>query len=54
MKPTIYHCKTRTEAIDRSNLLYISSAATQIQRDEERREITLTTRTGREIAVFQY
>ena len=48
---TTYYCKTRTEAIDRSNLYYISSpTAAGIQASPE--AIKVTTREGRALAIF--
>ena len=50
-KPTIYHCKSRTEATDRSNLYYIASpTATGIQTDPDK--ITITGKKGNPLAVF--
>ena len=48
---TIYNCKSRTEATDRSNLYYIASpTATNIQ--TEPNKITVTGKKGNPLAIF--
>jgi hypothetical protein len=54
-KATIFHCQTVTEATDRANLYYIGSAtAFKMEKDTTGRAITITTRAGKALAVFQY
>ena len=54
-KATVFHCQTVTEASDRANLYYIASpSATGMQRDNQARAITITSRAGKPLAVFQY
>lgn len=51
--PTVYHCKTRTEATDRANLYYIASpTARGMQTDKDK--ITVTGRNGNPLAVFEF
>ena len=52
---TMYHCQTVTEATDRANLYYIASpTATGIQDNRQARQIQVTNRKGKPLAVFQY
>ena len=52
-KVTVYWCKTRTEATDRSNLYYIASpTARGLQTDKDK--ITVTGRNGNPLAVFLF
>ena len=53
--PTVYHCKTRTEATDRANLYYIASpAAAGIETNHGAKVIKVTSRKGATLATFQY
>ena len=50
---TIYNCKSRTEATDRSNLYYIASpTATGIQTEHDK--ITVIGKKGNPLAIFSY
>ena len=52
-KVTVYWCKTRTEATDRSKLYYIASpTARGLQTDKDK--ITVTGRNGNPLAVFLF
>ena len=52
---TLYKCTSRTEATDRANLWYIASpSASRMQRDAESRQITISSRAGKPLAVFAY
>ena len=52
---TIYRCTSSTDATDRANLYYIASpSASRMQRDTESRQITISSRAGKPLAVFQY
>lgn len=54
-KVTVYYCKTRTEATDRSNLYYIASpTACRIENDTEIKEIRIFGRNPAPLAVFRY
>lgn len=51
--PTVYYCKTRTEATDRANLYYIASpTARGLQTDKDK--ITVTGRNGNVLAIFEF
>ena len=51
--PTVYHCKTYTEATDSANLYYIASpTARGFQTDKDK--ITVTGRNGKPLAVFLF
>lgn len=54
-KVTVYYCKTRTEATDRSNLYYIASpTANRIETDNATKEIRIFGRNPKPLAVFRY
>lgn len=51
--PTVYHCKTRTEATDRANLYYIASpTARRIETTAQ--DIRIYGRKADPLAVFQF
>lgn len=52
---TIYNCKSRTEATDRSNLYYIASpTARRIETDNDIKEIRIFGKSPAPLAVFRY
>lgn len=51
--PTVYHCKTRTEATDRANLYYIASpTARRIETNAQ--DIRIYGKKPAPLAVFQF
>lgn len=51
--PTVYHCKTRTEATDRANLYYIASpTARRIETTAQ--DIRIFGKKADPLAVFQF
>lgn len=54
-KVTVFWCKTRTEATDRSNLYYIASpTARRIETDHTTKEIRIFGKSPAPLAVFRY
>lgn len=54
-KVTVFWCKTRTEATDRSNLYYIASpTANRIETDNAIKEIRIFGKSPAPLAVFRY
>ena len=52
---TIYRCTSSTDATDRANLYYIASpTAAGMQRDPQARQITVTNKKGKALALFAY
>lgn len=51
--PTVYHCKTRTEATDRANLYYIASPTAR-RIETTARDIRIYGRKADPLAVFQF
>lgn len=52
---TIYRCTSSTDATDRANLYYIASpTAAGMQRDPQTRQITVTNKKGKALALFAY
>ena len=53
--PTVYHCKTRTEATDRANLYYIASpTASKIETDNTAHEVRIFGKKPAPLAVFEF
>ena len=51
--PTVYYCKTRTEATDRANLYYIASPTAR-RIETTARDIRIYGRKADPLAVFQF
>lgn len=55
MKVSFYYCQSATEATDRANLYFIASPrAREIEKDGQRKRITLKSKDGKPIAIFAY
>ena len=54
-RPTVYRLTSVTTATDSANLYYIASpTATGLQHNHNERNITVTNKHGKPLAVFQY
>jgi len=52
---TFYRCNTSTEATDKANIFYINSqTARAIQKDPQKKQITVTGRNNYILAIFAY